>query len=52
MNNVSCLSGYITTRDGEELAFSIMINGFTAPDGIIRNIQDMICMRLASFTRK
>lgn len=52
MNNVSCLSGYITTRDEENLAFSIMINGFTAPDGIIRNIQDMICMRLSSFTRK
>lgn len=52
MNNVSCLSGYITTRDGEQLAFSIMMNGFTVPDGIIRNIQDMICMRLASFTRK
>jgi PBP4 family serine-type D-alanyl-D-alanine carboxypeptidase len=52
MNNVSCLSGYAITRDGEDLAFSIMINGFTVPDGIIRNIQDMICMRLASFTRK
>jgi PBP4 family serine-type D-alanyl-D-alanine carboxypeptidase len=52
MNNVSCLAGYITTRDGEQLAFSIMINGFTVPDGFIRNIQDMICMRLASFTRK
>ncbi|MFN4818753.1 MAG: D-alanyl-D-alanine carboxypeptidase/D-alanyl-D-alanine-endopeptidase [Ignavibacteria bacterium] len=52
MNNVSCLSGYATTRDGEQLAFSMMMNGFTVPDGIIRNLQDMICMRLASFSRK
>ncbi|MFZ9815173.1 MAG: D-alanyl-D-alanine carboxypeptidase/D-alanyl-D-alanine endopeptidase [Candidatus Kapaibacteriota bacterium] len=52
MNNVSCLSGYVTTRDGEQLAFSMMMNGFTVPDGIIRNLQDMICMRLASFSRK
>ena len=52
MNNVSCLSGYATTRDGEQLVFSMMMNGFTAPDGIIRNLQDMICMRLASFSRK
>ena len=52
MNNVSCLSGYITTRDNEVLACSIMINGFTVPDSIIQNIQDIICMRLASFSRK
>jgi len=52
MNNVACLSGYISTRDGEQLAFSIMMNGFTVPDGIIRNLQDLLCMRLASFSRK
>lgn len=52
MNNVSAICGYITTRDQEPLAFSIIANGFTVPENIIHNLQDLICMRLASFTRK
>jgi serine-type D-Ala-D-Ala carboxypeptidase/endopeptidase (penicillin-binding protein 4) len=52
MNGVSCLSGYIRTADGENLAFSIMINNFTAPANLAKNLEDMICMRLSSFTRK
>jgi PBP4 family serine-type D-alanyl-D-alanine carboxypeptidase len=52
MNNVSCLCGYIFTRDSEALSFSIMVNGFTVPESIVYNMQDLICMRLASFSRK
>lgn len=52
MNNVSGLAGYAITRDGEPLAFSILINGFTVPQALAENIEDLVCMRLASFTRK
>ncbi len=52
MNNISNICGYLTTRDGELLAFSIMLNNFTTPHSLARNLQDLICMRAASFTRK
>ncbi|MFN8358538.1 MAG: D-alanyl-D-alanine carboxypeptidase/D-alanyl-D-alanine-endopeptidase [Candidatus Kapaibacterium sp.] len=52
MNNVSAICGYVTTRDNEQLAFSIMVNGFTVPENIVHNMQDLICMRLSSFSRK
>ena len=52
MNNVSTISGYVTTRDNEVLAFSIMIMNYTQPESLAHNLQDLICMRLASFTRK
>lgn len=52
MNGVSCLAGYIRTADGENLAFSIMINNFTEPSNLAKNLEDMICMRLSSFSRK
>lgn len=52
MNNVSNICGYITTRDREALAFCIMLNNFTVPQSLARNLQDLICMRLASFSRK
>ncbi|MBM2815809.1 MAG: D-alanyl-D-alanine carboxypeptidase/D-alanyl-D-alanine-endopeptidase [Ignavibacteria bacterium] len=52
MNNVSNLCGYVTTRDGETLAISIMMMGFTVPQTLAANLQDLICMRLASFSRK
>ncbi len=52
MNGVSTICGYIVTRDKENLAFSIMINNFTSPVSVARNLQDLILMRLASFSRK
>lgn len=52
MNNVSTICGYVTTRDNEQLAFSIMVNGFTVPENIVHNMQDLVCMRLSSFSRK
>lgn len=52
MNNVSTLAGYVTTRDGETLCFAIMMSNFTVPEAVARNLQDLICMRLASFSRR
>lgn len=52
MSGVSTLVGYIRTRDGEMLSFSMMFLNYSVPDIIVQNLQDLICMRLASFTRK
>ncbi len=52
MNGVCTMAGYATTRDNETLCFSVMINNFTVPESVARNLQDLICMRLASFSRK
>lgn len=52
LTNVSSLSGYITTRDQEPLVFSMIFNNYTVSSSIIRNIQDLVCMRLAGFSRR
>jgi serine-type D-Ala-D-Ala carboxypeptidase/endopeptidase (penicillin-binding protein 4) len=52
MNNVSAICGYVKTKDNENLAFSIMMMNFTNTISAIQNLQDMICMRLASFQRE
>ncbi len=52
MNHISNIAGYITTRDGETLAFAIMINNYTVPRSLAENLQDLILMRLAGFSRK
>jgi D-alanyl-D-alanine carboxypeptidase/D-alanyl-D-alanine-endopeptidase (penicillin-binding protein 4) len=49
MNNVNNLAGYVKTKDGENLAFSIMIANHTAPQNVVTNIIDLICMRLAAY---
>jgi serine-type D-Ala-D-Ala carboxypeptidase/endopeptidase (penicillin-binding protein 4) len=48
---VSALSGYVLSRDQEQLVFSLIFNNFASPPSEIRSIQDAICMRLASFAR-
>ena len=51
MSNVRGLSGFVTTADGEPLAFSILANNFeTSPDTINRTA-DAIVVRLAEFKR-
>lgn len=52
MNYVNNICGYVTTRDGEPLAFVIMVQNFTVPPTLATNLQDLILMRLASFSRK
>jgi len=51
MNNISTICGFAKTRDNEELAFVVMFNNFSCPLVIAQNIQDLICMRLTTFTR-
>ncbi|MDZ4746097.1 MAG: D-alanyl-D-alanine carboxypeptidase/D-alanyl-D-alanine-endopeptidase [bacterium] len=52
MNNVSTLAGYVTTRDGEPFAVAIMLGNVVVPTAMAQNLQDLVCMRLASFSRK
>ena len=52
LTGVSCLSGYVYTRDGEPLVFSIMMNNFVGPASTARRTQDEIGVLLAGFSRK
>ena len=52
INGVSSLSGYVRTRDGELLAFSMMMENFILPTRYFRLAQDRICELLAQFSRK
>jgi D-alanyl-D-alanine carboxypeptidase len=47
---VSALAGYVTTAAGEELAFSIIVNGANSIDDA-RLVQDSIGVRLSLFDR-
>jgi serine-type D-Ala-D-Ala carboxypeptidase/endopeptidase (penicillin-binding protein 4) len=46
------LSGYALTADNEPVVFSMMINNFNVPVKLAENLQDLVCLRIASFTRK
>lgn len=52
LNGVSCLSGYVRTRDGELLAFSMMMQNFITAVTDYRQAQDKIAVLLANFSRK
>lgn len=51
MTYVDCLAGYVTTADGEHLAFAIMLNNYKHPDGAPRTSADLdaIAELLAEF---
>ncbi|MGD8189925.1 D-alanyl-D-alanine carboxypeptidase/D-alanyl-D-alanine endopeptidase [Brevibacillus ginsengisoli] len=49
MTGVNSLSGYVTTRSGEKLVFSIILNGYTENDDVLTAIQDQIVTVLASY---
>lgn len=51
VGHVRALSGYLTTLDKEELAFSIIANNYSAPTSMANLIQDLVCERLANFSR-
>lgn len=51
INGVSSLSGYVATRDGELLAFSIVMENFVGPLRFFQLAQDRICERLAGLGR-
>ncbi len=48
---VRALSGYAATQDGEELAFSMIVNFYNGPTGMANQIQDLVCERMAAFKR-
>jgi D-alanyl-D-alanine carboxypeptidase/D-alanyl-D-alanine-endopeptidase (penicillin-binding protein 4) len=52
MSNIRSLAGYVTTRDGERLAFVILLNNFEGPGATALQAIDAIAVRLASFSRK
>lgn len=49
--NTRALSGYVKTRDGETLAFSIIANDFVAPSATVTWIADLAVEILAAFRR-
>jgi len=52
ISNVRSLSGYVRTRDGEMLVFSIIANDFVIPAATVNWITDLAVEHLANFTRK
>lgn len=52
IENARSLSGYLTTADGDLLAYSMFLNHFTTPVDSVNHLQDMICTRLCNFTFK
>jgi len=52
MSNIRTLAGYVTTRDGEHLAFVILINNFEGTGANANDALDAIAVRLASFSRR
>jgi D-alanyl-D-alanine carboxypeptidase/D-alanyl-D-alanine-endopeptidase (penicillin-binding protein 4) len=51
MSNIRALAGYVTTRDGEHLAFVVMLNNFEGAGADAVRAIDAIAVRLASFAR-
>ena len=49
--NVRALSGYVRTRSGETLAFSILANDFVTPAATVTWIADLAVEILAAFSR-
>ncbi len=52
MTNVSSISGYLKTADGEMLAFSILANNFIGSKQPVESMQDKALDILAGFSRK
>jgi len=51
MSNIRSLAGYVTARDGEHLAFVIIVNNFEGTGAQATNAIDAIATRLAEFSR-
>ncbi len=52
ISNARSLSGYVTTLEGELLAFSIIANNFATPIRPVEYVQDLIVERLANLERR
>ena len=51
MSNIRSLAGYVRTRDGENLAFAILVDNFEGSGAAATEAVDRIAVRLASFSR-
>jgi D-alanyl-D-alanine carboxypeptidase/D-alanyl-D-alanine-endopeptidase (penicillin-binding protein 4) len=51
MSNIRSLAGYVRTKDGEPLAFAIMVNNFEGPGAAAVDAIDRIAVTLANFSR-
>ena len=51
MSNVRALSGYLRTRDGERLVFSMIANNFDVAPAAVDAAMDAALVRLAGFSR-
>jgi D-alanyl-D-alanine carboxypeptidase/D-alanyl-D-alanine-endopeptidase (penicillin-binding protein 4) len=51
LSNVRTLSGYVRTRDGEMLVFSVLANDFVLPPATIARMTDLAIEVLANFRR-
>lgn len=51
MSNVRALSGYVTSTDGEPLAFAVLANNFPGPATPVLRVIDQLVDRLARSTR-
>jgi D-alanyl-D-alanine carboxypeptidase/D-alanyl-D-alanine-endopeptidase (penicillin-binding protein 4) len=51
MSNIRTLAGYVTARNGEHLAFAVLINNFEGTGATANQALDAIGVRLAEFTR-
>jgi serine-type D-Ala-D-Ala carboxypeptidase/endopeptidase (penicillin-binding protein 4) len=52
LTGVRTISGYLSTADGEMLAFSMLANNYTTPVSLVNNLQDLVLLRLVNFSRK
>jgi D-alanyl-D-alanine carboxypeptidase/D-alanyl-D-alanine-endopeptidase (penicillin-binding protein 4) len=51
MSNIRSLAGYVRTKEGEPLAFAIMVNNFEGPGAAAVDAIDRIAVTLANFSR-
>jgi D-alanyl-D-alanine carboxypeptidase/D-alanyl-D-alanine-endopeptidase (penicillin-binding protein 4) len=51
MSNIRGLAGYVTARNGEHLAFVLMLNDFEGTGAAAVSAIDAIAVRLATFER-
>ena len=52
MSNIRALAGYVTTTEGERLAFAIIVNNFEGAGPVALQAVDAIGVRLAGFARR
>ena len=51
MSGVRSLSGYVTTLEGERLAFSFLVNNYRVPSSEIDALMDRALIRMVEFSR-